>query len=220
MADDKPDAATLAAMRADYSRARLRRADLRADPIAQFEAWLADAMHAQLTEPNALSLATATADGRPLVRTVLLKGLDAHGFVFFTNLESRKARHIAGNPYVSLLFPWLPLERQVIVTGEAAKISVAESLKYFLARPHDSQLAAWASRQSTVIASRKMIEMEWEHLKAKFSAGKVPLPSFWGGFRVKPETIEFWQGGPNRLHDRFQYTRQDDDSWVIERLAP
>lgn len=220
MADDKTDAATLAAMRADYSRERLRRADLRADPIAQFEAWLADAMHAQLTEPNAMSLATATADGRPLVRTVLLKGLDARGFVFFTNLESRKARHIAGNPHVSLLFPWLPLERQVIVTGEAAKISVAESLKYFLARPHDSQLAAWASRQSTVIESRKILEMEWEHLKAKFSAGKVPLPSFWGGFRVKPVTIEFWQGGPNRLHDRFQYTRQADDSWTIERLAP
>ncbi len=220
MADDKPDAATLAAMRADYGRARLRRADLRADPIAQFEAWLADAVNAQLTEPNAMSLATATADGRPLVRTVLLKGLDARGFVFFTNLESRKARHIAGNPHVSLLFPWLPLERQVIVTGEAAKISVAESLKYFLARPHDSQLAAWASRQSTVIESRKMLEMEWEHLKAKFSAGKVPLPSFWGGFRVKPVTIEFWQGGQNRLHDRFQYTRQADDSWVIERLAP
>ncbi len=220
MDDDKPDVAALAAMRADYSRARLRRVDLRADPIAQFEAWLANAMHAQLTEPNAMSLATATADGRPLVRTVLLKGLDARGFVFFTNLESRKARHIAGNPRVSLLFPWLPLERQVIVTGEAAKISVAESLKYFLARPHDSQLAAWASRQSTVIASRKMLEMEWEHLKAKFSAGKVPLPSFWGGFRVKPETIEFWQGGPNRLHDRFQYTRQTDDSWRIERLAP
>jgi pyridoxamine 5'-phosphate oxidase len=210
----------LAAMRADYSRDRLRREHLRDDPIAQFEAWLADAIKAQLTEPNAMSLATVGADGRPLVRTVLLKALDPRGFVFFTNLESRKARQIAENPQVSLLFPWLALERQVIVTGAAEKISVAESLRYFLTRPRESQLAAWASQQSRVISSRKMLEMEWEHLKAKFGAGEVPLPSFWGGFRVKPLTIEFWQGGPNRLHDRFQYTRRADDSWVIERLAP
>lgn len=210
----------LAAMRADYSRARLRRDDLQADPIAQFEGWLADASHAQLIEPNAMSLATAGADGQPLVRTVLLKGLDARGFVFFTNLESRKARQIAENPHVSLLFPWLALERQVIVTGVAAKISVGESLKYFLARPRDSQLAAWASRQSSVISARKVLEMEWERLKAKFGAGEVPLPTFWGGYRVEPETIEFWQGGPNRLHDRLQYSRNADDSWSIDRLAP
>jgi pyridoxamine 5'-phosphate oxidase len=150
----------------------------------------------------------------------LLKGLDARGFVFFTNLESRKARQIAENPHVSLLFPWLPLERQVIVTGVAAKLSVGEALKYFLTRPRGSQLAAWSSRQSSMISSRKVLEMEWEHLKAKFGAGKVPLPSFWGGFRGRPETIEFWQGGPNRLHDRFQYSRNNDDSWVIDRLAP
>ncbi len=214
------DPASLAAMRAEYGKTPLRRENLRADPAAQFEAWFGDAIDAQLTEPNAMSLATADADGRPLLRTVLLKGFDARGFVFFTNLESRKARHIAGNPYVSLLFPWLPLERQVIVTGVAVKLSVAESLQYFLTRPRDSQLAAWASRQSSAISSRKVLEMEWQHLKAKFSAGKVPLPSFWGGFRVRPETIEFWQGGPNRLHDRFQYARQPDDSWLIERLAP
>ncbi|MCE9611538.1 MAG: pyridoxamine 5'-phosphate oxidase [Chthoniobacter sp.] len=216
---DVTDAA-LAAMRSDYSRERLRREDLRAEPIAQFEAWLDDAVRTQLTEPNAMSLATVGTDGQPLLRTVLLKGLDARGFVFFTNLESRKARHIAENSHVSLLFPWLPLERQVVVTGTAEKLPVTESLKYFLARPHDSQLAAWASRQSSVISSRKVLEMEWAHLKAKFAEGKVPLPSFWGGFRVKPATIEFWQGGPNRLHDRFQYVRQVDDSWVIERLAP
>lgn len=219
-ATPESDPAPLAAMRADYRRAKLRRADLHADPVVQFETWLKDAIRAPVIEPNAMSLATVDADGRPLTRTVLLKGLDARGFVFFTNLESRKAQHIAGNPHVSLLFPWLALERQVIVTGAAAKISVAESLKYFLQRPHESQLAAWASKQSSVISSRKILEMEWEHLKAKFSAGKVPLPSFWGGFRVKPETIEFWQGGASRLHDRLQYSRQSDDSWQIERLAP
>jgi pyridoxamine 5'-phosphate oxidase len=207
-------------MRRDYVRGQLRKADLHADPVVQFEAWLGDAVRAAVTEPNAMSLATVGADGRPLVRTVLLKALDARGFVFFTNLESRKARQIGENPHVSMVFPWLALERQVIVTGVAAKISVGESLKYFLGRPHDSQLAAWVSQQSRVISSRKLLEMEWERLKAKFRAGEVPLPSFWGGFRVRPETIEFWQGGPNRLHDRFQYSRQGDDSWIIERLAP
>lgn len=214
------DAERLASMRADYRQARLRREDLPAEPIAQFNAWLDDAIRARVIETNAMSLATAGADGRPLLRTVLLKGLDARGFVFFTNLESRKARQIAENPHVSLLFPWLALERQVIVTGVAEKMSAADSLRYFLTRPRESQLAAWASRQSSVISSRKVLEMEWEHLKAKFGAGKVPLPAFWGGFRVRPETIEFWQGGPNRLHDRFQYTRQSGDSWAIERLAP
>ena len=219
MAEDT-DPERMAAMREDYRRARLRREDLRADPIAQFEAWLEDAIKAQVIEPNAMSLATVGADGCPLVRTVLLKGLDARGFVFFTNLESRKARQIAENPRVSLLFPWLALERQVIVTGIAASMSAGESLRYFLTRPRESQLAAWASRQSSVISSRKVLEMEWEHLKAKFGAGKVPLPSFWGGFRVPPETIEFWQGGPNRLHDRFQYSRWGDGTWLMERLAP
>jgi pyridoxamine 5'-phosphate oxidase len=214
------DAQRLEAMRENYGRAQLRREELRADPVAQFEAWLGAAIEAGVIEPNAMSLATAGADGRPLLRTVLLKGLDARGFVFFTNLESRKARQLAENPHVSLLFPWLALERQVVVTGVAAKMSAMESLRYFLTRPRESQLAAWASRQSSVISSRKVLEMEWEHLKAKFGAGEVPLPSFWGGYRVRPETIEFWQGGPDRLHDRFQYSRQDDDSWVIERLAP
>lgn len=220
MTEKEQDAQRLADMRANYTKARLVREDLRDDPIAQFQVWLGDAIQTELLEPNAMSLATADTTGRPLLRTVLLKGLDARGFVFFTNLESRKARHIAANPQVSLLFPWLALERQVVVTGTAAKLSIAESLKYFLSRPRESQLAAWASRQSSVISSRKVLEMEWEHLKAKFGAGEVPLPTFWGGYCVKPETIEFWQGGPNRLHDRFQYTRQADGEWLIERLAP
>ncbi|MEI6351703.1 MAG: pyridoxamine 5'-phosphate oxidase [Verrucomicrobiota bacterium] len=210
----------LADIRTDYRQGKLRREDLKPDPIEMCNLWLDDAVRAGVIEPTAMSLATAWKDGRPLLRTVLLKGLDARGFVFFTNLESRKARQLSENPAVSLLFPWLALERQLIVTGRAEKISAMESLKYFVTRPRESQLAAWASRQSSAISSRKVLEMEWEQIKAKFGAGKIPLPAFWGGYRVKPETIEFWQGGPNRLHDRFEYTRQPDDSWVIARLAP
>lgn len=207
-------------MRRHYTRAILRRENLNPDPIAQFEAWLKEAVDEKLIEPNAMTLATASRDGHPLVRTVLLKALDARGFVFFTNLESRKAAHIAENPHVSLVFPWLALERQVIVTGTAVRVSTAETIKYFLSRPRDSQIAAWASTQSRAISSRQVLEMEWAKIKAKFSAGEVPLPSFWGGFRVQPETIEFWQGGPHRLHDRFQYKRNGDGGWTIERLAP
>lgn len=210
----------LADIRSDYRKGALRREDLKPDPVDMFNFWLEEAIDAKVVEPTAMSLATASADGRPLLRTVLLKGLDTRGFVFFTNLESRKARHLEENPQVSLLFPWLTLERQVIVTGRADKISAIESLKYFMSRPRESQLAAWASRQSKAISSRKVLEMEWSTLKEKFGAGKIPLPAFWGGYRVKPETIEFWQGGPNRLHDRFEYTAQPDGSWQIERLAP
>ena len=193
---------TIAQIRSDYRRGRLRREDLKLDPIEQFNLWLEEACSAGVIEPTATSLATSWRDGRPLVRTVLLKGLDAHGFVFFTNLESRKARQISENPHVSLLFPWLALERQVIVTGRASKIAPMEALKYFVTRPHGSKLAAWASRQSSVISSRKVLEMEWERLKQKFGAGQIPLPSFWGGYRVSAQTIEFWQGGADRLHDR------------------
>lgn len=206
-------------MRRHYTRAVLTRESLHADPVIQFESWLKEALDENVIEPNAMTLATASPDGRPLVRTVLLKALDSRGFVFFTNLESRKAAHIAQNPHVSLVFPWLALERQVIVTGTASRISSAETLKYFLTRPRESQIAAWASQQSRAISSRQVLEMEWAKLKAKFSAGEVPLPSFWGGFRVEPATIEFWQGGPHRLHDRFQYTRAAE-GWAIERLAP
>ena len=210
----------LADIRSAYCRGKLERADLRGDPIEQFNRWLKDACEAGVVEPTAMSLATAGADGRPLLRTVLLKGLDARGFVFFSNLESRKARQLAENPNAALLFPWLVLERQVIVTGPVEKLSTADALKYFLTRPRESQLAAWASQQSTVISSRKVLEMQWEQMKAKFGAGQVPLPSFWGGYRVKPLTIEFWQGRPNRLHDRFEYTLQPDASWRVDRLAP
>jgi len=210
----------LADIRIDYRKGALRRGDLRPNPVDQFNAWLDEAIKFGVIEPTAMSLATAWSDGRPLLRTVLLKGLDERGFVFFTNLESRKAQQLAENNAVSLLFPWLALERQVIVTGRAEKVSTMEALQYFVSRPHESQLAAWASRQSKAISSRNILEMEWEKLKEKFEAGKVPLPSFWGGFRVKPETIEFWQGGPSRLHDRFEYSRQADETWKIERLSP
>jgi pyridoxamine 5'-phosphate oxidase len=210
----------IADIRTEYRRARLHREDLKVDPIEQFNLWLEEACRTGVVEPTAMSLATSWSDGRPQVRTVLLKGLDALGFVFFTNLESRKARQIRENPNVSLLFPWLALERQVIVTGRAKQMATAEALKYFVTRPRGSQLAAWASRQSSVISSRKVLEMEWERLKYKFGAGQIPLPSFWGGYRVSAQTVEFWQGGADRLHDRFQYTLEPDGSWKIERLAP
>lgn len=207
-------------MRRHYTQARLSRDTLHPDPIAQFNSWLADAVAADIIEPNAMTLATATPDGRPLVRTVLLKSLDSRGFVFFTNFESRKAAHIAANPRVSLVFPWLALERQVIVTGTASRVSDAETRQYFLTRPRESQIAAWASRQSSVIPSRKVLEAEWTSLTEKFSDGEIPVPPFWGGFCVEPQTIEFWQGGPHRLHDRMQYTRHPDATWTIERLSP
>ena len=210
----------IADMRTEYRRGRLCREDLKPDPIEQFNLWLEEAARAGVIEPTAMSLATSWRDGRPLVRTVLLKGLDALGFVFFTNLASRKACQISDNPNVSLLFPWLALERQVIVTGRARQIPVMEALQYFVTRPRNSQLAAWASRQSRVISSRKVLEMEWERIKQKFGAGRIPLPSFWGGYRVSAQTIEFWQGGPDRLHDRFEYTLEPDGSWKVERLAP
>jgi pyridoxamine 5'-phosphate oxidase len=210
----------LADIRKNYRLARLRRSDLLADPISQFSLWLEDAFRAGVIEPNAMSLATAWKDGRTLVRTVLLKGVDAQGFSFFTNLESRKARQLAENPHASLLFPWLAVERQVTVTGVASRLPTADVVKYFATRPLESQLAAWASPQSSRIPSRRFLETEWEQMKRKFGEGKVPPPAFWGGYRIKPETIEFWQGGPNRLHDRFEYTRQPDDTWRIDRLAP
>lgn len=207
-------------MRRHYAQRALDRADLADSPFAQFDLWMREAVETQLLEPNAMSLATVGAGGRPSLRTVLLKGFDERGFVFFTNYDSAKGRDIAGNPQVALLFPWLPLERQVSVTGRAERISTAESLKYFLSRPADSQIGAWASRQSQVITTRSLLEAKFAEMKAKFASGQVPLPSFWGGFRVVPETFEFWQGRPNRLHDRFRYTRDAGPGWTIERLMP
>ncbi len=206
-------------LRRDYDRGALRREDLDGDPIEQFRIWFEQAQSADLLEPNAMSLATAGADGQPSVRTVLMKYFDAHGFVFFTNLESAKARQMAENVRVALLFYWQPLERQIIVRGDVETVSRSESLAYFVKRPHGSQLGAWVSDQSRVISSRKVLEMKLQEMKRKFAEGKVPLPTFWGGYRVRPREMEFWQGRPSRLHDRFLYGRSDG-AWTIERLAP
>jgi pyridoxamine 5'-phosphate oxidase len=206
--------------RVSYNRDRLEREDLRDDPFAQFTDWINQASAEKILEPNAMSLATVGADGRPTIRTVLLKSFDERGFVFYTNLESRKARQIGENANVSLLFTWLPLQRQVAVNGQAEKVPAHEVLAYFLKRPFGSQLAAWSSPQSKVITTRSILEMKWEETKRKFQEGHVPLPSFWGGFRVVPRDVEFWQGRENRLHDRFLYSRQPDGKWQIDRLAP
>ena len=206
--------------RSDYDNGKLERTDLKANPFEQFAAWFEHACQAKSTEPNAMSLATAGTDGWPLVRTVLLKSYDERGFVFFTNLESRKARQIKENPNVSLLFPWLALQRQVIISGRAEKVSTAEALAYFLTRPRGSQIGAWVSQQSSVVTSRQLLETKWAEMQRKFAEGEIPLPSWWGGYRVVPREIEFWQGRVNRLHDRFLYTAREDGNWNIERLAP
>ena len=210
----------LEAMRRHYAQRALDLTDLQPDPFTQFDLWMREAIETQVLEPNAMALATASRQGVPALRTVLLKGFDARGLVFYTNYSSNKARDIAANPNVALLFPWLPLERQVSVIGCAERISASESLKYFLSRPHESQIGAWASRQSEVVTTRSLLEAKFAEMKAKFLEGQVPLPGFWGGFRVTPVAFEFWQGRPNRMHDRFVYRRQDSGPWTIERLMP
>lgn len=210
----------LADLRRDYRRGGLRRTDLHDDPVEQFRQWLDQACSAELIEPNAMVLSTS--DGqRPSSRTVLLKAFDQKGFVFFTNYGSRKASEIEATGRVSLLFPWYGLERQVAILGPAQRISSAESLAYFLSRPFGSRLGAWVSQQSSVISSRGILEQQWEQLKQRFADGEVPLPSGWGGYRVEPLEMEFWQGRENRLHDRFRYRRSAGEApWTIERLAP
>lgn len=205
--------------RREFLAGGLHRKDLDASPFVQFETWLRHAVDAKLKDPTAMSLGTIDEHGRPWQRMVLLKHFDAAGAVFYTNLGSRKARAIGANPRVSLLFPWNTIERQVIIGGVAERVSTAQSLAYFLSRPRESQLAAWASAQSRPLSSRALLENEFARIRQKFSAGEIPLPDFWGGFRVVPEVFEFWQGRPNRMHDRFSYTR-DGEGWSIERLAP
>jgi pyridoxamine 5'-phosphate oxidase len=206
--------------RSEYKRGELDRSELKASPFEQFAVWFAQTIEAKVIEPNAMSLATAGRDGRPLVRTVLLKSYDEAGFVFYTNLESRKGRQLLENPQASALFPWLALERQVIVCGAIERVTAAETEAYFATRPRGSQLGAWVSPQSSVITTRKLLEEKLEAMKQKFGEGQIPVPPWWGGFRIVPREIEFWQGRPNRLHDRFLYTREGERSWKIDRLAP
>jgi pyridoxamine 5'-phosphate oxidase len=208
------------ALREEYKKGQLRRKDLQEDPFKQFETWFQQACNAELLEPNAMTITTVSPEGKPFARTVLLKYFDQQGLVFFTNYKSRKAQHIAQNPQVSLLFTWLPLQRQVHITGSAVKVSQKESWEYFTSRPRGSQLGAWTSQQSEVISSKQLLLMQFEEVKRKFLEGEIPLPDFWGGFRIVPDSFEFWQGCPNRLHDRFLYSLQDDQQWNIQRLSP
>ena len=205
--------------RREYTQTGLSRETLLASPFSQFELWFKQACEVDIVDANAMTLATVSRTGQPSMRTVLLKTFDQTGFVFFTNYHSQKAREIAENPQVSLLFPWTELERQIEISGTAEKISTAESRAYFTSRPKGSQLGAWVSRQSDVIPSRSVLEQQWQHLQQKFSQGNIPFPDFWGGYRVIPAKMEFWQGRVNRLHDRFEY-RRDNDAWTVERLAP
>jgi pyridoxamine 5'-phosphate oxidase len=203
-----------------YSLRALRREALAADPIEQFEAWFQAAKAAGVAQPDAMTLATATQDGTPSARMVILRGFDARGFVFYTNYESQKGQELTANPRAALVFYWQEMGRQIRVSGRVSEVSQAASERYFRGRPRESQLAAWASDQSHVIPSREFLEQRLERLRVEYADEAVPLPPAWGGFRVSPDSIEFWQQRPNRLHDRFRYTRQADGTWQIDRLAP
>jgi pyridoxamine 5'-phosphate oxidase len=209
----------LADLRKDYSLAGLLEKDLARDPFRQFEKWFQEAEAAKVTEPNAMVLATTARDGRPAARIVLLKQVDGRGFVFYTSYESRKGRELEANARASLLFPWIAIERQVVIEGAVTKVAREESEAYFHSRPRLSQLAAWASQQSAIITGRSVLEESMKTLEKKYAGQEVPLPPQWGGYRVSPETVEFWQGRRNRLHDRLRY-RRETDNWVVERLSP
>ena len=209
----------LADMRKDYGLAGLLEKDLAKNPFRQFEQWFQEAEAAKITEPNAMTLATAGRDGRPAARTVLLKSCDGRGFVFYTNYESRKGRELDGNARAALLFAWVAMERQVTVEGPVGRVAREESEAYFQSRPRASQLAAWASPQSTVVAGRAVLEESYRVIEKKYEGRTVPLPPNWGGFRLVPESVEFWQGRRSRLHDRLRYRREIDGDWVVERLA-
>lgn len=207
----------LSNLRKEYLKSGIVKGDLKVNPIEQFSLWFSQAIEANIVEPSAMSLATS--DDYIGIRTVLLKYFDDKGFVFFTNYESKKSKQIQNNPQAALLFPWLALERQVKIIGSVEKITKLESLKYFSSRPKDSQLGAWSSQQSSKISSRAILIDQFAAMKKKFANGEIPLPEFWGGYRVVPESIEFWQGRESRLHDRLIYERKDEE-WVISRLSP
>lgn len=211
----------LSNIRGKYTTKNIDIKDLESDPFKQFELWFNEAIQEQILEPNSFALATSGKDMLPSLRTVLLKMFDKDGFIFFTNYESKKARQIQENPQVAALFTWLKLEKQVKIEGKIEKISKSDSLKYFLSRPRGSQLGAWVSTQSQIISSRKLLEQKFEEMKNKFLNKEIPLPSFWGGYIIKPIRIEFWQGAENRLHDRFLYEFDETNKeWHISRLAP
>jgi len=209
----------IANLRREYSIKPLHRSDLDLNPFAQFDNWFNEALRAESMDPNAMSLATVAENGQPSNRTVLLKYYDENGFVFYTNLGSRKAGEIDSNDRVALLFYWHELHRQIKILGKAERIGATENIRYFMRRPRESQIGAWVSRQSRIISSRSVLENKFAEMKQKFANGQIPLPSFWGGYRVVPESIEFWQGRESRLHDRFMYTTTQS-GWNIERLAP
>ena len=215
------DEIDLAGLRREYETHGLRRADLHHDPVEQFATWFSTAVNSALPDANAISLATATPDGRPSVRVVLLKSFDQRGFVFFTNYQSSKGRELEANPEAAFVVYWVQLERQIRVAGRVEKTSREESEAYFHSRPRGSQLGAWVSRQSEVIDSRRILDGRLAEMTERYSGHEIGLPPHWGGYRIVPAAIEFWQGRANRLHDRFCYTRQKDGSrWTIERLAP
>ena len=213
------DPQELAALRQDYSRHELSRSSVAPDPFEQFSVWFSEARTALILEPNAMMVGTCSPAGRPSGRTVLLKGFDTSGFTFYTNYKSAKARDLTANPNCFLHFLWKELERQVFIRGRAVKTSDKESDDYFAVRPYQSQIGAWASEQSSVIASREVLEQRFAEFKDRFPEGQVPRPDFWGGFRVLPEQFEFWQGRPSRLHDRILYS-QVEGGWEISRLSP
>jgi pyridoxamine 5'-phosphate oxidase len=208
-----------ASLRKEYTRAGLDRADMKPDPLLQFHQWFEETLAADLHEPNAMIVATATPDGRPSARTVLLKGYDERGFVFYTNYEGRKAGELDANPACALLFYWGELERQVRIEGHATRLSDSESDAYFASRPRGSRLGAWASEQSRPVEDRSVLEERVRELEARYEGREIPRPPFWGGYRVEPEVVEFWQGRESRLHDRLVYGRTGD-GWQIERLQP
>lgn len=216
MADRK----SIADLRRDYTLAGLRRADLDPDPITQFSKWLEQAVAANFSDATAMTLSTVDGSGQPSGRIVLLKAVDKNGFTFFTNYDSRKGRELSANPKASLVFFWAELERQVCVMGSVTKVSREISAEYFKSRPKGSRLAAWVSSQSEAIADRGVLEKKLEELTAKYPGDDVPLPPYWGGFCLAPTRIEFWQGRPNRMHDRFHYRRDTEGKWIIERLSP
>ncbi len=210
----------VADLRNEYTRAGLDETDLRPDPLAQFRGWFEDALAAGLHEPNAMTLATATPDGKPSARVVLLKGFDERGFVFYTNYEGRKGEELGRNPRAALVFYWGELERQVRIEGRASRVPERESDAYYASRPRGSRLGAWASEQSRPVEGREVLESRLRALEREYEGREVPRPPFWGGYRVEPEAVEFWQGRQNRLHDRIVYRRRGAGGWEIERLQP